>query len=351
MQLNRDFFESHVSNANPIGFCQSIANIVGNSPIVVSEKECKQFELDTSVAKLIFAEEKFNMITSVAHLCQGEIIRLMGHYSRTGVPSIISSYRRQIRELFGEEHFALHFMKAPEEILQKNMSEYRRKIRTCEVHAFSAEKAEEYVKTASALLNEKAVAKKVVGLCALSGRRPIEVMLTGKFSPSDKGEKWAIFSGQAKARGDERTYHIPLLCNYNVFANGVAGLRVTYNFNDVTIPHGKTLAMAINDRWASEMGRITRQTLGVLFDFPLKTYDLRKIYCAIQADWHKPNNLDTFVSDILGHSEEDLITQRSYKTFKVVGNNPVPAKAAFRLLPPLPTINLIPGNRHASKNN
>lgn len=163
-------------------------------------------------------------------------------------------------------------------------------------------------------------------LAAVSGRRMIEIMRLGEFTPT--GRYTVDFVGQAKKRSEEdgtpRTIYT--LCDSALFVdrlNILRGSAAAADFDEVVKGYGE-------DDTRSENGRIST-LLGNAFNAWVKTFfrddrrvfkDSRAIYARIayeswfRADprWAKVDE-DVFFSEILGHDDEG--TQLHYKQFKL----------------------------------
>jgi len=163
-------------------------------------------------------------------------------------------------------------------------------------------------------------------LAAVSGRRMIEIMRLGEFTPT--GRYTVDFVGQAKKRSEEdgtpRTIYT--LCDSALFVdrlNILRGSAAAADFDEVVKGYGE-------DDTRSENGRIST-LLGNAFNAWVKTFfrddrrvfkDSRAIYARIAYEswfrvdprWAKVDE-DVFFSEILGHDDEG--TQLHYKQFKL----------------------------------
>lgn len=163
-------------------------------------------------------------------------------------------------------------------------------------------------------------------LAAVSGRRMIEIMRLGEFTPT--GRNTVEFVGQAKKRSEDdgtpRTIYT--LCDSALFIdrlNVLRGSSAAADFDEVVKGYGE-------DDTRSENGRIST-LLGNAFNGWVKTFfrddrrvfkDSRAIYARIAYEswfrvdprWAKVDE-DVFFSEILGHDDEG--TQLHYKQFKL----------------------------------
>lgn len=146
-----------------------------------------------------------------------------------------------------------------------------------------------------------------IALALSTGRRPIELFVTGRFSEPDGNT--VLFSGQAKTKlADGKKYRIPLLYDVSVIQSALKKMR-----KGVRIPDGST-----ND----DVNRITAKTLSdrmrVVFEKQsVEFYAMRAAYARLCVQKFYDKNLGTeehFLASILGHSEDDYATVQHYKT-------------------------------------
>lgn len=263
---------------------------------------------------------KIKLIKGLKKLCEMEVLRLKNIVSSQSAITFLAEYRRAIKEEFGLDSPSLVFMTAGKNALQKRNDNYKMSVKKRNVTDFPAQMINKFIETSISLLNRESYAQQVAGVVALTGRRPIEILLTGKFSDSKEG--WLKFSGQAKTkgRGDIGEYEIP------AFPGVTAGrlnevldsIRSKKNFDEMTsVPKGKILSQVVHDNVSGHLSTTTKRAFYSLLG-DISIYDLRALWCAIQAHLQQPNNVDKFYSDMLGHAEKDGATQLSYRDFRVI---------------------------------
>jgi integrase len=328
------------SKSNPTLFAQKIAQVEKKFlHSALSENEIKRFSLSTIASECGLNGHDFSYLQAIDRVCKAELADLSGFYSRTGLPSEVTKYRRVLIQNFGQNHASIHLFKVNHAVLKGNSNSYKEKIDGGDVryqsleNPFPATSIDSFVNRAIQLTEEKSFIKNVIGLCALTGRRPIEIMLTAGFSPCEN-ETHAIFTGQAKIKRDSifhktseesrDNYEIPLLCGFEVVKKGLDTLRSKKDFSKIAIEKesGKTLEQAIHDQQSGELNKCVKREFGRFFTRPITPYDMRGLYVAIQLYKHGLNTVsneaDSFISQILGHKKGDLLTQRSYKKFTIV---------------------------------
>ena len=147
----------------------------------------------------------------------------------------------------------------------------------------------------------------VLAVMWFTGRRPIEIFLTGNFEPV--GADKILFSGQAKTKGrEESPYEIPVWYDAKALRGMVSHIR---NEKQDSLD-GKT-ADEINGRTSSTLNDRVKSIFG---HGDVEAYDLRRAY-GVYTEMLLNNNSDTrskYIGQILGHSEKDINTARSYDT-------------------------------------
>jgi len=175
---------------------------------------------------------------------------------------------------------------------------------------------ENYLNTANELLDSKYYLDKVLGLCALTGRRAAEIGATAEFKIIDNSS--IEFSGQlkTKTRNDVKPYIIPVLMpNYRIIyaLRSIRELKPRY-INNPDLFHNAT---------SKDLSIKVKKYFSGLFEGEPKVKDLRAIYALICfTEFHKtPANRkidrDVYFSNILGHSKDDITTCGSYVDFYI----------------------------------
>jgi hypothetical protein len=146
-----------------------------------------------------------------------------------------------------------------------------------------------------------------IALALATGRRPIELFVTGKFSnPKDNT---FLFSGQAKTKlSDSKPYRIPVFYETQVIQDAMKRMRA-----EMKIPKTAT---------HDEVNRMTAKLLmdrmhAVFEDQVVEFYALRAAYgrlCVQRFYSAKTGTEESFLASILGHSPDDHVTVQHYKT-------------------------------------
>lgn len=182
-------------------------------------------------------------------------------------------------------------------------------------------------------LQRKTIAPLAFALAAVSGRRMIEIILTGQFKRASKNS--VIFTGQAKKRIESDTFEreIYTLVDSRLFIQKIKFLRSLPVFDDIE----KIIQKNIND---DNKIRNEKTIINSIFSYHLcsftKTFfndsrrvfkDTRAIYARIvyekyfKTDQRWANvDEDVFFAEILGHDDDE--TQLHYKQFKLANFDP-----------------------------
>jgi hypothetical protein len=153
----------------------------------------------------------------------------------------------------------------------------------------------------------------IAALCALTGRRPYEVAVTGHFAPDPDDHRRILFSGQAKTRDVERAaeeFSIPVLADRELVLEAIAILRTKIEPMDNT---------TFSQRFAKEIGIASKRAFKDLNGEPIKPRDLREAYAAVAYYEFAPRRVTEiqFLNDILGHKTEYLDTTLYYLGFYI----------------------------------
>lgn len=179
----------------------------------------------------------------------------------------------------------------------------------------------------------KTLAPLAFALAAVSGRRMIEILLTGQFKRKNKYS--VMFSGQAKKRTESENFEreIYTLIDSKLFIQKIKFLRSIPALDDIDeiiqknidcdrkIRNEKTVINAI---FSQHLSHFTKQ----FFNDDRRVFkDSRSIYARIVYEkyfktdkrWINVDE-DVFFSEILGHDDDE--TQLHYKQFKLINFDP-----------------------------
>jgi hypothetical protein len=156
----------------------------------------------------------------------------------------------------------------------------------------------------------------VLGLAALTGRRVAEIGCTAKFKKVD--DRTAIFEGQLKIKGrkDILPYEIPLLCDFDIIARSLNKIRLLK-------PKYKDNMELFHNSCSKTLSVKSKEIYKGLFEGTPKPRDLRAIYgCICFHEFNKKLENKRiaepiYISQILGHDDNDNYTCLSYKDFRI----------------------------------
>lgn len=286
------------------------------------EKSIKEKEKNLGVIKT-------KVITQIEKICVDELCFLFkNHKLSTVLKTDVPAYRKLIKEK-GKNHPALLFFNVSSTVHDRIKDSYKKKVK-----ARSGEREFDdfdYIPTAINLLDSSKYYEIVIGLCALTGRRPTEIIKTAKFSSTNQNnikviaQDWhsviqlqdcVAFRGQLKTKNNVRTeqdeYTIPVLCEPNKIMNALKKLRQINDFSHKTTKE-------INSSTAKGLSRTVKKIFNDSFQGGVKMYDLRHAYALLCAQKYcdNPSQWSKFISTILGHNDTDIETVMSYMSLKL----------------------------------
>lgn len=173
-----------------------------------------------------------------------------------------------------------------------------------------------FVEIGESLLTGRSYLARILGLCALSGRRTVEIGTTAVFEWV--GPNNVRFTGQAKARDrdDVRPYVIPTLCDAGKLIDALATVRQDRPdlVDDPALFH---------NRCAKDLHTRAKVFGEVFNDGTAKPKDLRPAWAEIV--WllfdERQTGKALFLSRVLGHGDQDLLTAQSYDDFVITDPN------------------------------
>lgn len=237
--------------------------------------------------------------------------------SMTRRHAIITRYRKAIVTEFGPSHPALKYMRlSDEEQNARNDADRKRVVK--QHHDRRAIDVDAHVSKAKQILQEAcegmhAALRVAAALIAVTGRRPIEILLTGTFEA--QSDKYALlFSGQAKVKSDDnphaKPYVIPTLIEAALVLKAFEMLRKRYNVQGMT-------PQQVGNRAWKEVGKYAKADYADKEGEPITPSELRAVYATIAYEMHAPERYswNAFTAKILGHSTFDLVTSLSYDQF------------------------------------
>lgn len=220
--------------------------------------------------------------------------------------NLIAAYRHALAEKFGAYSPVTAYLRySPAR--KEAYDEYQAAARKAKHQDVRPLDPDAYVDTALIMLGEVILKrwsnpKAIAALCALTGRRPVEVALRGTFTPVPGNRHQVVFSGQAKTRDAERAvapYVIPILGDREMVLEAIEKLRTEV---DQTITNKEFSA-----KYNKEIGLASKKAFKDGDGNPLIPSDLREAYAAVAYyEFAERNVLDiAYKCEILGHKFMD----------------------------------------------
>jgi len=310
----RDLRESidHLIDENP------------QNPLIKEKKEALQ-KLESSMGKRVV-----KTLDKLEKTCVNELLYLLREHALSTVAKTdIPSYRAAIEQQFSELHPILCFFKLNKSERRKMNDNYAKQVKA-RAGERSLYDVNGYIQTAKELLKSDSYIDITMGLCALTGRRPGEILATAIFTKTSKRtidfdfekkkveikfDEGVVFKGQMKTKGAndaKEQYLIPVLCNADWVINALDKLRKLKDFT------GKT-PKQINSTSGKSQNACAKKEFSQFFEGDVKPYDLRHAYSLICASrfCDNANQYGKFYSSILGHRDTDNETKDSYMTLKL----------------------------------
>lgn len=177
--------------------------------------------------------------------------------------------------------------------------------------------AQKFIDIGVNLLSAISVYDRILGLCALTGRRPAEIGCTAILEPMvDKC--FALFEGQLKVkdRCNIQPYVIPLLGEYEAINKALQSIRDQK-------PQFIDEPLLFNGVASKELGIRAKKHFKDIVEGNIQVKNLRAIYATIAYDNYCKSSsagyitvsMNSYFSKILGHGENDVVTCGSYIDF------------------------------------
>jgi Telomere resolvase len=213
----------------------------------------------------------------------------------------IDQVRRTIKEVLGEEHWSLDFIKfSTEEYIQLNDLKQDRVAHRNEAVRW-LDNPDAIVATAVRLLKSPEWAEIAAGLAVLTGRRVSELLATAHFTPKTK---WSVLFSGAVKRGKESglSFEIPTLTTAQNVCEALAKIRLE-------LPQAQEISIqAVNATFEPAVIRACDQHFAGLVPTregkdALYTHLFRAVYATIASFWYCPQQVNEieFRAAIQGH--------------------------------------------------
>lgn len=246
---------------------------------------------------------------------RAEMEYLVQTYSTAGsVKKALSAYRNALRAI-DAEHVALQYMCQSKAESTEIKRAYAAAVSDRQRNVRAIRDVDGYLVYAESLLAATSYIDRLLALAALTGRRTSELLCSARFEPV-AGDYEAMFHGQLKTKDrDAAPYVIPLLTDYQTVVDALerlqAGQRDLWGKPEKA---GNRTHKAISTR-------IKALRFGDYLGDGVIGRDLRRAYGAIAfaiSGLEGTITQQKYVSDILGHGFDDIVTGGSYMDFVVI---------------------------------
>ncbi len=264
--------------------------------------------------------------SKIAAICAEEMAYIEIRYpNSTTRHRLLTDYRNALKKRYsavetlsdGREnpkHYAFELMKLNQDEAKKRVEKTRKNVGTRSSNRVTFD-LQEHINLCNNLLNDDDVQNLALGIMAVTGRRPIEVLKTASFEMASKNQ--LIFSGQTKTREGENTrdnYIIPCLVNADIVVSALEKLRRILPLKG--IDHRQ-----VNNKLSSNLNKKIKNIYSKLElnkHIRMTCKGLRSMYAGACFELFNHDNSKSFsryVGEILGHSEDDQTTSQSYEYF------------------------------------
>lgn len=239
----------------------------------------------------------------------------------------LSNYKSYLKDHFHNKkvskrnvgQFLCEVLKLTEEQSYGYNIQYLKKVKLKNTQRRKIYDSDLYLNKAKSLLSAISVYDRILGLCALTGRRSAEIGCSAIFKET-ADEGFIEFDGQLKTKGKKKVkpYKIPVLANFYDLNNTLISIREVKPFF-INNPR------KFNKIASKDLGMRARKHFSDFIEGHVQVKDLRAIYAAITYDNYLKSSKDgysdmsdsAFFAKYLGHSEDDLHTCTTYKEFCV----------------------------------
>lgn len=242
--------------------------------------------------------------------CKALIEYLKSKYVLSTVRGVLTHYRKLAKKELINLDAYLSISKAENNKIEKA---YTKKIATQHKNLVQIKDMDGLINKAIEVLESSVNPYELTAaVCLLSGRRMVEVVKVGRFFNHNYTIYQLKFKGQAKKKDDDKeSFAIPTLCHKDLIKSAVKTIREKLQpekltNNQVNRKFETSVNMTTNKLFNAFLGRCT-------------CHSLRKAYATIceYKYKHSKQSTNSYLAEILGHSENDLTTSNSYQFYYI----------------------------------
>ena len=309
-------------------------------PLTELELQIRQFIRELGLAKARGKQDRRNTLNRLKRVCVREVDSLRNKHTTNTLSGYLTSYRKEAKAAGYTD--LLRFLRITTTESRQMKHEALRSISK----ATKAFQSAAFIRTANSQLslpmdfyNQKPkIGGWATALCALTGRRTIEVLKTGQFSHPERGHPLmkkrgissVLFSGQAKTKNSENArtapYRIPVLTTHpEDIISRINDLRSFLKIEGLD-------NVKVTRKYKQTLGDTTTKNYSALLpDERLSPKSLRALYAA--TCWKHTIDPDmayeSFIAEILGHTlldspaqgysvPNDLQTALAYRDYRAI---------------------------------
>lgn len=260
--------------------------------------------------------------TKAEALCRKERQALYEGYSDFTVHYMLTRYRNALRVANLADVY-LPLLREPVRKVRANKKRQQADVYRRQSRQRPIQDPDGLVAHAVSLLDSTSYATLGLAISLLTGRRDYEVFVTGSFTRARNQEHCLRFAGQAKTRNTKKAqqaYTIPVLTEPQQILDAIRRLRSMRDFTEYRPGENTDTAVLPSRRFQDRFGKTIRESCTRHFKSYIpdcSPHDLRRVYAIIAYDWFGPPDMSAsrYISEILGHNENDLGTVQSYHDF------------------------------------
>lgn len=249
-------------------------------------------------------------------VCLKEVDYLRKNYKLSVFRTSLTPYRKAVKDAFESprrEIILSYLTLTDEEAIQcKVEQESRLSERLQGLKALND--VDGLLMKAEELLTSSSYLHKILGLAALTGRRPAEIACTANFTPSKTREGWMLFEGQLKGkeREDLAPYEIMVLTAPEKITRALSEIRERK-------PEFIDNPKRFHDAASKELNKLSKKFFSEFTDSEVSPSDLRPIYAEIVYLFLEIKTIakPKFFSILLGHAPDDNKTGMSYQDWYI----------------------------------
>jgi len=245
-------------------------------------------------------------------LAKKEVKELMKLYKPTTVRAYMTMYRKSLKI---DNNLLINALKVGKTAQNKIQKNYDKKIAKGQKKLIIVKDIDKMIQTAISLLDSEKYAEITSALCFLTGRRMTEIMKTAKFTNSKNSKNVMYFEGQLKTAEIKKKYEVYVLGGAkNECKKALKKLRSMLDTKKMTnLEVSRKYETNVN----STVNAFFSRFVGVKDVNKCSAHDLRAIYSTYCSDNFKEKyqTTNSFLSQILGHGEDDVKTANSYQKY------------------------------------